>query len=281
MIDMTIFEMLPMVNIDVHYELDCDYFQLSCVMAGSLHLLTDNYRGNMTRSNNLYMSPPSGSRGSLIYFKDHPVKTVSFYVSRMEREVMNAVLGECGEELWETTGWDKHRMGILYPVTTSPPSVVNSFIQVANCNYPHRARRLFFENAFREILTRLIAHELPDDETSAGMDKFEVERIKSIPGILMERLDSPPSIPELARSLSISATRLTRGFKKIFGKPIYSYHRDICLERAAIILLNTNRPILDIAADAGYSGSGNFCNAFKKHYGVSPSQYRRKDGLFL
>jgi AraC-like DNA-binding protein len=281
MIDMTIFEILPVMNIDLHYELDSDFFQFSCVIAGSLFLLTDSHSGEMTRSNPLYMSPLLGSRGRLIYVKDQPVKTISFYVSRTDCEAMNVVLGEHGKELWEAAGWDKRERGILYHATTPPPDVVSSFLQVANCNYPHRVKRLFFENAFREIVVRLIAHELPNEETFTDMDEFEIEGIKSIPRILMEHLDSPPSISELARDLSISITRLTRGFKKIFGKPIYSYHRDICLERAAIMLLNTNRSIFDIAIDAGYSGGGNFCNAFKKHYGVSPRLYRKKGGLFL
>jgi AraC-like DNA-binding protein len=135
---------------------------------------------------------------------------------------------------------------------------------------------LCFENIFREVLLDLIAHELPGDETPSGMDSFEVERIKSVPGLLMARLSSPPSIAELARELSMNTTKLQDGFKKIFGKPIYACHRDACLERAALMLLDTGKSIFEIAAEAGYSGSGNFCNAFKKHYGVSPSQYRRK-----
>jgi AraC-like DNA-binding protein len=279
MIDMTVFEILPMKNIDIHYELDWNFFHLSCVTVGSLHLLIDRRSGDLTRLNGLYMSPPSGSQGRMIYFKDRPVKSISFYVSRTDSEAMNAVLGEHGRELWEMAGWNKHGRGILYPATNPPPDVVNSFLQIANCNYPHRVRRLFFENALREILVRLIAHELPNEESFISMDEFEIERIKSIPGILMERLDAPPSVLELARDLSISATRLARGFKEIFGKPIYSYHRDMCLERAAIMLRNTSKSILDIALDAGYSNGGNFCYAFKKHYGVSPRQYRKNGKL--
>jgi hypothetical protein len=107
----------------------------------------------------------------MTYFKDRPVKTISFYVSHTDREVMSAVLGERGKELWETAEWDKHGRGILYPATPPPPDVVNSFLQIANCNYPHRVRQLFFENAFREILVRLIAHELPCEEAFTIIDK--------------------------------------------------------------------------------------------------------------
>jgi AraC-like DNA-binding protein len=91
----------------------------------------------------------------------------------------------------------------------------------------------------------------------------------------MARFKSPPTIAELARELSMNATKLQNGFKKIFGKSIYACHRDACLERAAVMLLDTGKSIFEIAMDTGYSSSGNFCNAFKKHYGVPPSQYRQ------
>jgi AraC-like DNA-binding protein len=79
----------------------------------------------------------------------------------------------------------------------------------------------------------------------------------------------------------MSATKLKQDFKKIFGKSIYSYHRDVCLKRATDMLLDTDKSVFEIAIDAGYSNSGNFCNAFKKHYGVSPGRYRQKGGLFV
>jgi AraC-like DNA-binding protein len=230
----------------------------------------------------LYISPPSGSRGRITYFKDRPLRTLSFFAHRADGEVMGDVLGESGRRLWaEAVMAEKGEKRDGYPLTTPPPGAINSLLCAANCNYPHRIRRLFFENTFREVLLRLIAHELPDEGISSGMDRSDVERIKSVPGLLMARLDSPPSIAELARELSMNATKLQSGFKKIFGKSIYACHRDTCLERAAMMLRDTNQSIFEVAADAGYSGSGNFCNAFKKRYGVSPSQYRRKGGLFI
>jgi YesN/AraC family two-component response regulator len=42
------------------------------------------------------------------------------------------------------------------------------------------------------------------------------------------------------------------------------------------MLLDTNMHAFEIAAKVGYAGNGNFTNAFKKYYGVSPIQFRRK-----
>ncbi|MDR1978366.1 MAG: AraC family transcriptional regulator [Synergistaceae bacterium] len=190
---------------------------------------------------------------------------------------MNDLLGENGGELWAKALKTRDcANGSRYPVTPTPPEIASAFLQVAHCDYPHRVKRLFFESKFMEILSRITADGLP--ETAYGADAFEAERIKTIPGILMERIDTPPSIAELAHELSLNSTTMKRGFKNIFGEPIYAHHRNMCLKRAATMLLETDKPVFEIAVDAGYSGSGNFCNAFKNRYGVSPTQYRRRQG---
>jgi AraC-like DNA-binding protein len=279
-VDLELREMLPRTNIDFHYELGPNFFEIGYVTEGFFHLATENRSGGTVCPTHLFIAPPPGSQGKVTYYKGRALKTLSFYAHRADTEVANEIFGESGRRLWaEAATAGKWMECDSYPLITPPPGVITSLLRAANCNYPHRTRRLFFENMFREVLLRLIAHELPDDETSSGMDNFEVERIKSVPGILMARIPSPPSIAELSRELSINVTKLQSGFKKIFGKCIYAFHRDTCLERAAVMLLDTGKSIFEIAIDAGYSGSGNFCNAFKRHYGVSPSQYREKGGV--
>jgi AraC-like DNA-binding protein len=280
-IDLELREMQPRTNIDFHYELGSNYFEIGYVAEGSFHLMTEKYSDCVICPAHLYITPRSGSQGKITYYKNRPLRTLSFSAHRTDAEVTSEVFGESGGRLWaEAAMTGKWVERDLYPLTTPPPDVITSLLHAANCNYPYRTRRLFFENIFREVLLRLIAHDLPDSETSSGMDRFEVERIKSVPGMLMAHISHPPSIAELSRELSINATKLQCGFKKIFGKSIYACHRDACLERAARMLLDTDKSVFEIALDAGYSGSGNFCNAFKKRYGVSPSQYRLK-GLSL
>jgi AraC-like DNA-binding protein len=108
---------------------------------------------------------------------------------------------------------------------------------------------------------------------------YEAEQIKRIPQILMDRIDAPPSITELARELLMNTTTMKQGFKNIFGSPIYAYHRNMCLDLAAAMLLDTKKPVFEIAVDVGYSCSVNFCYAFKKRYGISPGQYRKNGKL--
>jgi AraC-like DNA-binding protein len=130
-------------------------------------------------------------------------------------------------------------------------------------------------------LSRIIALNLPKDEGPRNVKAFEAEQIKKIPRILMERVDAPPSIPALARELSLNPTTMKKGFKDMFGLPIYAHHRNLCLERAAAALLETSKELTEIAVENGYSGSVSFCDAFKRRYGVPPGRYRSSSGIIV
>jgi AraC-like DNA-binding protein len=156
---------------------------------------------------------------------------------------------------------------------------MSAFFQISGCDYPPGIKKLFLENKIAEILLRMTAHGLSAGESRSRPDEFETERIKRIPGMLMERIDSPPTIRELARELSLNSTAMKRGFTKIFGSPIYAHHRNLCLEQAARTLLDTRKAVAEIAVESGYSCSASFCSAFKKRYRLSPNQYRHKGKL--
>jgi uncharacterized damage-inducible protein DinB len=51
------------------------------------------------------------------------------------------------------------------------------------------------------------------------------------------------------------------------------------LERAGHQLLNTARPITDVAFDAGFDSLEGFSRAFRRLWGTSPSEYRRRGAI--
>ncbi|WP_163583549.1 helix-turn-helix transcriptional regulator, partial [Klebsiella pneumoniae] len=50
------------------------------------------------------------------------------------------------------------------------------------------------------------------------------------------------------------------------------------LERAKALLIQGDRPLVDIALALGFSSQANFNRAFKQAAGVAPGQYRRGSG---
>jgi AraC-like DNA-binding protein len=78
-------------------------------------------------------------------------------------------------------------------------------------------------------------------------------------------------IHEIALHFGINSDYLNRVHKAITGCNLQSYIRSKTLERSAQMLRN-GYPISEVAFRLGYSDSSAFSKAFKKRYGISPSQ---------
>src|SRR5262249_34051831 len=65
-----------------------------------------------------------------------------------------------------------------------------------------------------------------------------------------------------------------RIFRGLIGESIAEHQRRLRLERAARRLRDTDRPILDIALDAGYDSHEAFTRAFRAHFDMAPSEFR-------
>ena len=267
---LNILEISPRADIIIPYDfggvLGMDY------LADGSYLL-DESSGRMVSPGDLFLMPPSGCRGSMVFRGGRPSRTVAF---GGPGKILSDLLGEDGGELWEKAFRAGGGYGSGPRLLRAPQCMAGSFLQILNCDSPTRAKRLFLEGKLMEVLSRIIARGLPAEENGGNRgDAFELERIRMIPKILMEHIDNPPSISELAHELSINATTMKKGFKNIFGEPIYTHHRNLCLSLAATLLLETDKSVFEIASDVGYSNSGNFGSAFKRRYGVSPIRYRR------
>ncbi|MBQ1463461.1 MAG: helix-turn-helix transcriptional regulator [Ruminococcus sp.] len=83
------------------------------------------------------------------------------------------------------------------------------------------------------------------------------------------------TIEELSQRLGVSPTRLKMSFRTVFGMPVYTYARTRKMEKAAKLLIDTDRTILDIAGEMGYDNGSKFSKAFADVMGVPPSTYRR------
>lgn len=89
--------------------------------------------------------------------------------------------------------------------------------------------------------------------------------------------DAPaPRLPELADLCGMTVRQLSRTFKEETGKALGTYVVDATIERAAIMLTRTDRPIAQIAVDLGFASSTSFSYSFRRSTGVLPREYRRR-----
>ena len=93
---------------------------------------------------------------------------------------------------------------------------------------------------------------------------------------LMEaNIEEPMSLDELSRHVGLSRRQLERLFQKHVHRVPTRYYLELRLTRARLLLLQTTRPIVDIAFACGFVSAPHFSKCYRDHYGVPPREERR------
>lgn len=101
-------------------------------------------------------------------------------------------------------------------------------------------------------------------------------RLFSVKNHLLDNINQPPTIAQLAKKYGFSASTLTRSFRRVFG---CSIHEMLQRERMAYAhekLLRSKTSVTEVATDLGYSNLSHFSSIFRKHFGFLPGQVRHK-----
>jgi AraC family transcriptional regulator len=92
---------------------------------------------------------------------------------------------------------------------------------------------------------------------------------------LTETLDDHESTAEaLSARVHLSRFHFDRLVSAAAGEPPAAFRRRILLERAAYRLTTSDDEVLEVALEAGYSSHEAFTRAFRRAFGVAPSQRR-------
>ena len=84
------------------------------------------------------------------------------------------------------------------------------------------------------------------------------------------------SAADIAAASGFSPNYLSRKFREATGIGVHDYLVFIRLRNAAFELVSTDDSVTDIALRSGFSDSNYFKDAFKKKYGITPREYRKK-----
>jgi AraC-like DNA-binding protein len=86
------------------------------------------------------------------------------------------------------------------------------------------------------------------------------------------------NVEKMAKEMGMSRTNMHRKIKAITGFPPSELIRSIRLRKAAILLLNQANSVSQISFTVGFDNHSYFSKAFKKHFGVPPSEYLQSQG---
>ncbi|MBO9610938.1 MAG: helix-turn-helix transcriptional regulator, partial [Paenibacillaceae bacterium] len=116
--------------------------------------------------------------------------------------------------------------------------------------------------------------QLADFVAESKRDDSHAEAINKLRTYIDGHLHEDISLDSLAAVAFVSSSYISKLFREMLHVSFSDYLTEARMSRAAALLAESAESVADIAAQTGYSNSQNFCNRFKKHFGITPSQYR-------
>jgi len=108
-----------------------------------------------------------------------------------------------------------------------------------------------------------------------------VQRINKVVAYINNHLDETLDLKKLANEAALSDFHFHRIFKALKGEAIGGYITRLRLEATARLLRYTALTIEEIAFNIGYETTASLSKAFKKQYGISPTEYRTNKDTYI
>ncbi len=147
--------------------------------------------------------------------------------------------------------------------------------QFFNGNMVPSNQKLYYTGKTFELLSLFFNQEETGDPESCPflLDEANVERIRQAKRIIIDRMQSPPSLKELAREVGLNEYQLKVGFKNIYGSPVFQFLTDYKMVHARKLLDTQGYKVNEVGFMVGYSNPSHFIAAFKRKFGTTPKKY--------
>jgi|SRR5579871_4042355 len=88
--------------------------------------------------------------------------------------------------------------------------------------------------------------------------------------------DQPMHLEDVSRAACLSPYHLHRLFKQTFHETPHEFLTRIRLEQARDLLVSSELPVTQICLGAGFESLGSFSTLFRRIFGLSPREFRRR-----
>jgi AraC-like DNA-binding protein len=141
---------------------------------------------------------------------------------------------------------------------------------------PEMASQLFVDHVALALLSHLVTfygdREVRIRPVRGALAPYQERRAKEM---LLEHINGGIGLQELASACGLSRSHFARAFKATTGESPLQWLLGQRIERAKILLLNSDLPIEQITQQCGFADQSHLTRAFTKAVGASPSRWRR------
>jgi AraC family transcriptional activator of pyochelin receptor len=173
---------------------------------------------------------------------------------------------------------DKHaasRLSKINHFATGPMLVIIQ--QIKSCCLQGALREFYIDTKVTELLVLVLDAVMNHPVwQKIKLKPYDIECLREAKKILLDNMENPYSVVQLAHKAGINDFKLKKGFKQVFGTTVFDCLFNARMEESLRLLKETNVPIFEIAYIIGYRNSTAFSAAFRKKFGYPPSFIRKQ-----
>ncbi|MCM1135261.1 MAG: AraC family transcriptional regulator [Clostridium sp.] len=111
---------------------------------------------------------------------------------------------------------------------------------------------------------------------TAPANSEQMKCMKKMIGFIQKNYYEPISLEQIAQVGECCKSKCSGLFKSYLSQSPIQYLIAYRLNKSIGLLQGTDQTITEIAYNTGFHGSSYYCEAFRKHFGLSPKEYRTK-----
>lgn len=140
-----------------------------------------------------------------------------------------------------------------------------------------RARKDGYELLVKAFLCRFWHHlyTVAKDRGTLSRD-LNAEAVKKSISFMEKRYTEKLTLADLAGACGFSRSEFCRTFRRYTGRTPFSYLQHLRVRRSLSLLADCSLPVTEVAARSGFAGASYYAEIFRRYFGMSPLEYRKK-----
>jgi AraC family transcriptional regulator, transcriptional activator of the genes for pyochelin and ferripyochelin receptors len=224
---------------------------------------------------NLFYS--NGSQADAGYLKPERLKSSVFFI-QFTKEAFLRITADANELLSKFNDNVLEKKSTLLSLSNLPvnPGMRKMIKEIIACPFEGVMKKMYLLSKSIEFLV-LQAESCNYDQLNPKKclrTNYDKDCILFAREYILNHLENPPGLSQLAKIAGVNEYKLKRGFKETFGNTVFGYLAEARLDFAKENLISNNKSLAEIAMELGYSSPQHFSKAFKNKFGLSPREFK-------
>lgn len=123
---------------------------------------------------------------------------------------------------------------------------------------------------------KYVMYEISGEKNDFGENDLRLDRLDDILNYMYLHYDEKLSLEYIAKQFNVSKFYFSHLLKKCFNKSFREVLNIVRVDRAEVLILGSDKPMMQICNETGFSSYQYFVKQFKEYFGTTPMQYRKK-----